>query len=105
MKVEGIRGSASLKMRLLATLGVLVGDALGGAQNADAYTKVLLHQTTITSPAATVFNGKVCLAWTGTDGNHTLNVASSTNGLNLGTPNRVGPSNYSNAGPGLTAFN
>lgn len=37
-------------------------------------------------PALASFNGRLYLAWTGTDSGHTLNVASSTDGVHFGSP-------------------
>jgi hypothetical protein len=55
------------------------------------------------TPAAAVYNGKVSLAWTGTNADHSILVGQSCDGLNF--PNAViFGSNTSFAGPGLAAF-
>ena len=67
-------------------------------------TKVVLSgDYTRDTPAAAVYNGKVSLAWTGTNADHSLIVAQSCDGLHFGTPVVFG-SNTSFAGPGLAAF-
>jgi hypothetical protein len=53
------------------------------------------------SPAATVFRGRLYLAWTGTDGQ--LNVICSTDGVHFN--NKVTLSDTSQVGPTLAAFN
>ncbi len=66
---------------------------------------VVLNDTAVGSPALAVFNGKLYLAWTGTDGNHTLNIAQlDGSGTNIVTQRTVG-GNRSFTGPALAAFN
>ena len=67
---------------------------------------VTLTQTSVTGPAATVFNGNLYIAWTGTDNPNHLNVAYTTDGVHLSTPVVI-PNNSSVAwaGPGLAVFN
>lgn len=61
---------------------------------------VTLDKVTDSTPALAVFNGKLFLAFKGTDGR--LSVASSTDGLTFGTSTVL--NNYSASGPGLAAF-
>jgi hypothetical protein len=84
-------------------------EQLASAQVASAQaaagTKVVLNgDYTIATPSAAVFNGGVVLAWTGTNADHSVIVASSCDGLNFGAPQVFG-TNTSFTGPGLTAFN
>jgi len=53
------------------------------------------------TPASTVFNGRLYLAWTAADGH--LNVISSTDGVNF--TNKVTLGDTSNVGPALAGFN
>ncbi len=53
------------------------------------------------TPAATVFDGRLYVAWTGTDGR--LNVISSADGVNFA--NKVILANTSHVGPALAVFN
>jgi hypothetical protein len=71
-----------------------------------AQTKVVLNEESDATPAAAVYNGVMYLAWTGTDGKHTLNVAESTDGLHFGTPAVLNQQSVNGtAGPALAAFN
>jgi hypothetical protein len=41
------------------------------------------HNTSVNAPALAVWNGKLYMAWSGTDQYHTVNLASSTDGVNF----------------------
>jgi hypothetical protein len=90
--------SLGLRAIVSAVATFLLAVALG-LQSASAGT---LAQTTFWQPALAAFNGKLYLAFAGTD--RQLNVMSSTDGLNFGTPVVI-PNNSSQVGPGLAAFN
>jgi hypothetical protein len=74
-------------------------------QPAFAETLLATGQTSTEGPALAVFNGNLFMAWTGTDGNHSINVAKSSDGLHFGPP-VVFPNNSSvwYAAPAITAF-
>jgi len=59
-----------------------------------------LPETSYLAPAIANFNGKIYIAWTGTDGR--LNVESSSDGTTFG--NQVILNQTSNAGPALASF-
>ena len=61
---------------------------------------VTFPESSIGGPALTIFDGRLYIAWTGT--NHQLNVESSSNGVNFG--NKVTLPESSDAGPALTAL-
>ncbi len=61
-------------------------------------------QTTIARPTIAGFNGKLYIAWTGTDSAHHLNIASSSDGINFGS-HQVIEENFSFTSPYLTVFN
>lgn len=65
--------------------------------------KVTLNDTSIDGYAVAFGNGRVYIAWTGTDDRHRLNVMSSTNGRNF--VNKVTLDDTSIAGPALTFMN
>lgn len=84
---------------MVATLGIFQA-----AQAAGPLTT--LSQNSVTGPALAVFNGKLYMAWTGTDNPNHLNVASTSDGINFTAPVTLpGNSSVSWAGPGLAAFN
>ena len=67
--------------------------------------KVILGELTEAQPALASFQGGLYLAWTGTDGNRTINVMSSPDGLNYA--NKVTLFNFTspgNRGPSLSEF-
>jgi len=84
---------------VVATLGIFQA-----AQAAGPLTT--LSQTSVQGPALAIFNGRLYMAWTGTDNPNHLNVAYTTDGVNFTAPVVI-PNNSSvnYAGPGLTAFN
>lgn len=55
------------------------------------------------APAIATFNGRLYMAWIGTDANHRINLMSSTDGLNFN--NHVVLADNSNHAPALVAFN
>lgn len=66
---------------------------------------VTLGNSAIGTPALAVFNNNLYIAWTGTDGNNTLNIAQlDASGTSIVTQTTVG-SNHSFTGPALAAFN
>jgi len=79
---------------------LIVAAAVAGSQAASA---VSLSYQSIDTPALTVFNGQIIMAYAGTDSNHRLNYAASSDGVNFtqatDTNNRTG------SGPGIAAFN
>jgi hypothetical protein len=81
--------------------------ALGIVQSAEAAGPVTtLTQNSVMGPAVAVFNGKLYVAWTGTDNPNHLNVAYTTDGVNFSTPLIIpNNSSVSWAAPGLAAFN
>lgn len=70
-----------------------------GAPNLD---RVVLNETSIAGPAMTVFQERLFLAWTGTDGNGLLNVMSSPDGHVW--ENKVVLDELSMANPALAVF-
>jgi hypothetical protein len=66
---------------------------------------VVISQTTQQMPSLATFNGKLYLAWAGTDSAHHLNVAASTNGTTFGAPSVSSNWAASDTGPAITAFN
>ena len=57
-------------------------------------------------PSLAVFNGKLFMAWTGTDSNHSINVAESYDGLHFGSPVVfLNNSSVWYAAPAIAAFN
>jgi hypothetical protein len=60
-------------------------------------------ELTQAGPALAVYNGKLWIAWTSTDPQHTINLAYTTNGTTFSTPVLVGD-NSTNYRPALTAF-
>ena len=58
---------------------------------------VTLPQTSSFAPAVAAFNGKLYIAWTGTDPGHHLNIESSSNGVTFG--NKVTLPETSDAAP------
>jgi hypothetical protein len=64
-----------------------------------------LTQNSVTGPAVAIFNGRLYVAWTGTDNPNHLNVASTLDGVNFTAPVII-PNNSSVAwaGPGLAVF-
>ena len=84
---------------VVATLGIFQA-----AQAAGPVTT--LSQNSVTGPALAVFNGRLYMAWTGTDNPNHLNVAYTTDGVNFTAPVTLsGNSSVAWAGPGLAAFN
>lgn len=66
---------------------------------------VVIQETTIAMPSLATFEGNLYLAWAGTDGNTSLNVAA-FNGTTFGSPVVFGSnSSLSNTGPAITPFN
>lgn len=66
----------------------------------------MLNEETGATPAVAVYNGVAYLAWTGTDGSHTLNVAESTDGLHFSAPAVLNQQSVNGgAGPALAVFN
>jgi hypothetical protein len=85
----------------------LVAATLGIFQAAQAAGPLTtLSQTSVQGAALAVFNGRLYMAWTGTDNPNHLNVAYTTDGVNFTAPVVI-PNNSSVAwaGPGLTVFN
>jgi hypothetical protein len=78
---------------------VLFGAASIVSQGASAVS--LSYQSTDT-PALTVFNGQVVMAYTGTDSNHRLNYAISSDGVTFTQVSD--PNNRAASGPGITTF-
>lgn len=56
-------------------------------------------------PSLAAFNGKLYLAWAGTDSAHHLNVAASSDGTTFGTPTVLNNTAASDTGPAITVFN
>lgn len=99
------KASTHFARTLLISLFLLVVYSLS-AHRAFSQTKVVLNEESDATPAAAVYKGVVYLAWTGTDGNHTLNVAESTDGLHFGTPAVLNQQSVNGtAGPALAVFN
>ena len=63
--------------------------------------KVTLGDTSFTAPSITSFKGKLCIAWTGTDSRHSLNVMSSADGRSFA--NKVTLADTSFATPSIVA--
>jgi hypothetical protein len=80
--------------------------ACGYAHATPVGTKRILNEFSPEGPALAVFDGKLFLAWTGTDSNHSLNVAESSDGLYFSSPVVFGrESSIPSAAPSIVAFN
>ncbi len=64
---------------------------------------VVLSYTSIDTPSLAVFNGRLFMAYAGTDGNHRLNYAVSSDGLTFSQV--TDPNNRAGGGPAITVFN
>jgi hypothetical protein len=66
----------------------------------------VIPETTQQMPSLAAFNAELYLAWPGTDSNHSLNVATSSDGATFGSPVVFGSySALSDTGLAITAFN
>lgn len=91
---DGVALAAFNGRLYLAWTGTDSGHTLNVASSADGVSwnppalpfKKPGSQNSDWGPALASFNGRLYLAWTGTDSNHTLNVASSTDGVHFGSP-------------------
>lgn len=103
MKYASVISSTRHVLALFAVSAIL---ACGYAQAAPVGTVVQLNEFSPEGPALAVFNGRLFLAWTGTDGNHSLNVAESSDGLHFSNPVVfAGQSSIPSAAPSIVAFN
>jgi|SRR5215472_1374191 len=96
----------SITRYVLALFAIPAILACGYAHATPVGTVVQLNEFSPEGPALAVFNGKLFIAWTGTDGNHSLNVAESSDGLHFS--NAVvfsGESSIPTAAPSIVAFN
>src|SRR5262249_43730109 len=84
----------------VASLGAAVHEVARAAVGPDV---VPLFRS-IAGPSVVVFNGQLYMAFTGTDGNRTLNIARSSDGLSWPTVVQFG-SNHSFDAPAIAAFN
>jgi len=89
-------------LRLRAIVNAAAGSLLTAVLGLQSASAVTLVETSFWQPALAAFNGKLYLAFAGTD--RQLNVMSSTDGLNFGAPVVI-PNNSSQVGPGLAGFN